>query len=228
MAILEKHICQRFLSNVSNLGTCHRRGQTADLWCRGWTDARLELACGHSEKGLASVCDICQAGHRVIFDIADNGTDLSRAESKRTGEMTSVRVPKPCLGTGSESHPENRHKKRAGKDAATECGRLVSLRRMAVSLLDIGGLADRGPSRLAVLGPSSDQHDNNVKIMKQLVTCRTGLGLVPCLCGRTWTPRRPQCRLRAEHNTVTTLAIDYGHLKTREPSVNSNHHHLQS
>ena len=31
---------------------------------------------------------------------------------------------------------------------------------MAVSLLDIGGLADRGPSRVAVPGPSSDQHDN--------------------------------------------------------------------
>ena len=188
MAILEKDLCQRFLSNVSNWGTCHRRGQTADLWCRGWTDARHELACGQCEKGLASVCDICQAGHRVIFAIADNGTDLSRAESKRTVEKTSVRVPKPCLGAGSESHPENRHKKRAGKDAATECGGLVSLRRRAVSLLEKGGLADRGPSRVAVPGPSSDQHDKHVEIMKQLVTCRTGLGLVPCLRGRTWTP----------------------------------------
>ena len=163
MAILEKHICHRFLSNVSNLGTCHRRGQTADLWCCGWTDARHKRACGQCEKGLASVCDIYQAGRRVIFDTADNGTDLSRAGSKRTGEKTSVRVPKPCFGAGSESHSENRHKKRTGKDAATECGRLVSLRRMAVSLLDIGGLADRGPSRVAVPGPSSDQHDNNVK-----------------------------------------------------------------
>ena len=100
----------------------------------------------------------------MIFDTADNGTDLSRGESKRTGEKTSVRVPKPCLGAGSESHPENRHKKRAGKDAATECGRLVSLRRRAVSLLEKGGIADRGPSRVAVpplVGPTRQQREDH-------------------------------------------------------------------
>ena len=79
--ILEKHICHRFLSNVSNWERVTDEGKQQIYGAVDGQTRDLNMRVATVKKGLASVCDICQAGHRVIFDTADNGTDLSRPDT---------------------------------------------------------------------------------------------------------------------------------------------------
>ena len=79
---------------------------------------------------------MCLAGHRAVFDTADDGTDPSRAEIKETGAKTTFKLLFTSFKSRNrvwEDHPRSRNRDCLGNHAKTTRGRAVSTR-MARSL----------------------------------------------------------------------------------------------
>ena len=57
------------------------------------------------ERDLIAVHDMCKAGHRVIFEIDDNGKDLSHAEHRKTGERVNFVPNGRCWDIEAEVVP---------------------------------------------------------------------------------------------------------------------------
>ena len=68
---------------------------------------------------------MCLAGHRVVFDVAEDGTDLSRAEKKQTGEKTTFKLRNHVWELEVKITPTAQNRERAGQHAASVSCRLA-------------------------------------------------------------------------------------------------------
>ena len=80
--------------------------------------------CGRQDSGSEHV-----SSDRVVFDRAEDGTDLSRAENKETCEKHHFQAAQSRVGEGGEDHLENRNRDRLGNHAGTQ----------GIVLLDLDG-----------------------------------------------------------------------------------------
>lgn len=90
-------------------------------------------------KSLTSVCDMCVAGQRVVFDLGEDSSDLSFADNKKTGEEDLLPLAQSCVGARGENHASTRNRGNLRRLARTENGGVLPFRRagpLAVSPLD--------------------------------------------------------------------------------------------
>ena len=116
---------------------------------------------------------MCLAGHREVFDVAEDGTDLSRAEKKQTGEKTTFKLCNHVWELEVKITPTAQNRERVGQHAASVSCRLAFFGRTSVRF-------QRSPrSRPAVPGPSHREddlnHDPNEVHDDHDLACRTGL-----------------------------------------------------
>ena len=88
----------------------------------GTVDGRirgLNMRVDRVRKSFMSVYDMCLAGHRAVFGVAEDGTDLSRAEKKQTGEKTTFKLRNHVWELEVKSTPTAQNRERVGQHAAS-------------------------------------------------------------------------------------------------------------
>ena len=97
-----------------------RPGTTADPGHRRRQSARLHMRVAEVPKSLTSVCDMCAAGHRVVFDFDNDKNDLGHKKDL-------IQVVELLVGARDQGHPKSGNQGDPGQNAEAGCRGVVVL-----------------------------------------------------------------------------------------------------